>query len=274
MRVHLVALVLVLFTFACGGASTPPTTPPSNAAPTESTSAPPAEKPGEPHVMNLAFPNGGSGYLALPPGKDSGTKHGAILVIQEWWGMNDWIKENARRFAKQGYVALAVDLYRGKVATDMQTAHELSRGLPEDRALEDMKAAFDLLVSRPDVDPARIGVIGWCMGGGYSLALAAAEPRLRASVINYGKIITSKERIDAIKAAVLGNFAGDDKGIPADSVKQFEGAMKAAGKDVDIQIFDGAGHAFMNPNNANGYKEDAAKRAWERIDAFFARTLK
>src|SRR5512141_1452957 len=103
-----------------------------------------------------------SAYLALPEG---GGRKPAVIVIQEWWGLNDFVKGKADEFAKRGYVAFAPDLYRGKVATDPDTAHQLMRGMPEDRAIRDLKSAFDYLSSRDDVDPARIGAVGWCMGG-------------------------------------------------------------------------------------------------------------
>ncbi len=214
----------------------------------------------------------GSGYLSLPK-QDSG-KHPALIVIQEWWGLNDWIKEQTDRFAGEGYVALAVDLYRGQVASDPELAHELSRGLPADRAVSDMKAGVDYLASRNDVDPKRIGVIGWCMGGGYSLQLALADPRIAACVINYGSLVTDPATIDRIKAPILGNFGEEDRGIPPKDVRAFEAALIKAGKTADIKIYGGAGHAFENPNNKQGYVATAAKDAEGRIDAFFARTLR
>ena len=221
----------------------------------------------------ISFPSASgnaSGYLAVPPG--SGRKP-ALIVIQEWWGVNDWVRQQTDRFAGQGYVALAVDLYRGRVATTMEEAHELSRGLPEDRAVADLKAAVDYLSSRPDVDPKRIGVIGWCLGGGYSLALTTNDPRIAASVINYGRLVTDHATIARIPAPILGNFGADDRGIPPADVKAFGQALTAAGKLGDIKISDGAGHAFMNPNNKEGYNAAAAEDAWHRIDGFFARTL-
>jgi len=211
------------------------------------------------------------GFLALP---DSAGRHPALVVIQEWWGLNDWIKEQAQRFADQGYVALAVDLYRGKVASDPNMAHELMRGMPQDRALRDLKAAFDYLASRPDVNKDKIGSVGWCMGGGLSLQLAVHEPKLAACVVNYGAIPTDPSDIQKIRAPVLGNFGAEDHGIPRDAVHAFEKAMKAAGKTIDVKIYDGAGHAFENPNNKSGYRQDAAKDAWARMVGFFSKTLK
>jgi carboxymethylenebutenolidase len=196
-----------------------------------------------------------------------------VLVIQEWWGMNDWIKQDVARFASQGYVAVAVDLYRGKSTSDPGEAHELMRGLPEDRAMTDMKAGFDWLVARPDVDAQRIGVVGWCMGGGYALAFAVAEPRLAAAAINYGRLVTDPAKVNAINAAVLGNFAGLDRGIEPKDVQAFADSLKKDHKDADIKVYDGAKHGFMNPNNKDGYDGAAAKDAWARIDAWFAQKL-
>jgi carboxymethylenebutenolidase len=196
------------------------------------------------------------------------------VVIHEWWGLNDWVKEQAQKFAEQGYLALAVDLYRGKVASDPDLAHELSRGLPHDRALRDLKAAFDYLASRPDVRHDKIGSVGWCMGGGFSLLLAVNEPKLAACVVNYGSLPTAKDELERIQAPVLGNFGGEDRGIPPSAVEAFEGAMKAAQKSVDVKIYEGAGHAFENPNNKLGYREAAANDAWSRTLAFLNRTLK
>lgn len=212
-----------------------------------------------------------SGYLAVPGG---GGTHPGVVVIHEWWGLNDWIKENARKFAEKGYVALAVDLYRGKVTTDPGEAHELMRGLPQDHAVRDMKAAFDYLAARKDVDAKKIGSIGWCMGGGLSLQLAVREPRLAACVVNYGSMPTESADIQKISAPILGNFGAEDRGIPPSAVHEFEQAMKAAGKSIDAKIYDGAGHAFENPNNKGGYRPEAAADAWSRVFAFFAKTLK
>ncbi len=212
-----------------------------------------------------------TGYLTLPEAKG---RHPAIVVIHEWWGLNDWVKEQAEKFAQQGYVALAVDLYRGKSAASPDQAHELMRGLPQDRAIRDMKAAFDYLAARPDVIKDKIGSVGWCMGGGYSLLLAENEPKLAACVVNYGAMPTNPAIIQKIQAPVLGNFGAEDRGIPTDAVQAFEKAMKADGKTIDVKIYEGAGHAFENPNNKAGYRQDAAIDAWARMLGFFGKTLK
>jgi carboxymethylenebutenolidase len=211
------------------------------------------------------------GYLALP---DAAGRKPAIVVIQEWWGLNDFIRGKADDFARKGYVALAVDLYRGKVATDPDTAHQLMRGLPEDRAIRDLKAAVDYLRSRDDVDTTRIGSVGWCMGGGYSLALALAEPKLAGSVIYYGRLVTDDAAIKGLAVPLLGNFGGQDKGIPPDSVQAFEGKAKAAGRSVDFKIYPDAGHGFASSKDPGTFRAADAKDADARTDAFFEKTLK
>lgn len=238
---------------------------------TTSTPAPDPTRAAGPLVTFPSAQGDASGYLSVPAA--AGRKP-AVIVIQEWWGVDDWIRSQADRFAGQGYVALAVDLYRGKSTTSMEEAHELSRGLPEDRAIADLKAAVDYLTARADVDPNRIGVIGWCMGGGYALKLATADPRVKATVINYGSLITDSAAIARINGDVLGNFGGADRGIPADDVKKFEQDLTQHGKLGDIKIYEGAGHAFMNPNNTQGYNAAAAQDAWGRVDRFFDRTLR
>ena len=113
------------------------------------------------------------GVLYIPEGKGP---FPALVAIHEWWGLNDWVKEQASKLADQGYVTLAIDLYRGNVATTPEQAHEIMRGVPEDRATRDLLAASAYLRSLKQVDPARVGSIGWCMGGGYSLDLAIHDP--------------------------------------------------------------------------------------------------
>ena len=198
----------------------------------------------------------------------------AIVVIHEWWGLNDWVKEQASKLAGQGYVALAIDLYRGKVATTSEEAHELSRGLPHDRATRDLLAASSYLRSLKNVDPKRIGSIGWCMGGGYSLDLALNDPKLKAAVINYGRLATDEASLKKINAAILGIFGGLDKGIPVADVTKFGTELKQLGKTVEIHVFDDAGHGFENPNNKQGYVAYAAADAWKFTVDFLAKYLK
>lgn len=222
----------------------------------------------------VSYPSGSetvSGYLAVPDGPG---KKPAIVVIHEWWGMNGFAKGKADGFAKQGYVALAVDLYRGKVADNPDVAHQLMRGLPEDRAIRDLKAAAAYLRARPDVDGARVASIGWCMGGGYSLALALADPSLAGAVIDYGHLVTDPKTIASINVPLLGNFGGKDEGIPPADVRAFADQARKAGASVDFKIYPEAGHGFASSKDPAVFRPDDAKDADARADAFLAKVLR
>ena len=212
-----------------------------------------------------------SGTLYTPSGKGP---FPALIVIHEWWGLNDWVKEQASKLSDEGYATLAIDLYRGKVATTPDEAHEIMRGVPEDRAKRDLHAAFEFLASQPNVKKDRIGAIGWCMGGGYSLDVALQEPTLAADVINYGHLATDPDALKKINSPILGLFGAQDRGIPPEDVRKFGETLDKMGKKIDVKIYDDAGHAFENPNNKAGYREADAADAWQRTVAFLAANLK
>lgn len=223
---------------------------------------------------NVSYKSGDEavqGILYTPAGKGP---FPAIVVIHEWWGLNDWVKEQASKISDEGYVTLAIDLYRGKVATTPDEAHEIMRGVPEDRAKRDLHAAVEFLKSQPNVQADRLGAIGWCMGGGYALDIALQEPTLKADVINYGHLATDPQSIAQINASILGLFGAQDRGIQVEDVKKFEQTLKQQGKKVEIVIYPDAGHGFENPNNKDGYRAADTADAWQRTVKFFAATLK
>jgi carboxymethylenebutenolidase len=211
------------------------------------------------------------GFLYTPSGNGP---FPALIVIHEWWGLNDWVKDEASKLADQGYVTLAIDLYRGKVATTPEVAHEIMRGVPEDRAKRDLDSAFTYLASQPNVKKDRVGAIGWCMGGGYSLDVALQQPTLAADVINYGHLATDTDRLKKINAPILGLFGAQDHGITPDDVHKFQASLQQLGKKVEIKIYDDAGHAFENPNNKDGYRPADAADAWKRTVEFLEANLK
>jgi carboxymethylenebutenolidase len=226
-----------------------------------------------PKTETVQFPNGKEtigGFLALP---DKPGPHPGLIVVHEWWGLNDWVKEQTVKLASEGYVVLAVDLYRGKTATDPSDAHELMRGLPQDRAISDMQAAFEYMRTRKDVKVDHIGVVGWCMGGGLALQLAIHQPRLAACVVNYGSLPTDPNDMQQINAPVMGNFGADDKGITVADVQAFDKAMRESRRLVSLKIYPGAGHGFENPNNTSAYRPEAAADAWTRTVIFLKRVL-
>jgi carboxymethylenebutenolidase len=213
-----------------------------------------------------------TGYLARPAGS-KGPLPG-LIVIHEWWGLNDNIRAMTRRLAGEGYLALAVDLYGGQVAADRDAAYALMTATNERPAgaEDNLRQAYAYLAGELEV-PA-VGSIGWCFGGGWSLTTALLLPgQLDAAVIYYGHLVTDPQRLATLDMPVLGLFGEQDQGIPLDGVRAFEGALKELGKDAKIVVYPGADHAFANPSGRN-YQPETAEKAWQETTAFLERTLK
>jgi carboxymethylenebutenolidase len=211
------------------------------------------------------------GYLAHPvAGAD--TLPG-ILVIHEWWGLNDNIRAMARRLAGEGYAALAVDLYGGESAGDPQAARRLMQAAMQDRqaGIRNLAAAADFLRGR---GAERLGTIGWCFGGGWSLQAALQLPeQVDAAVMFYGQPVTDPQELARLDAPLLGLFGGADRGIPVDTVRRMEAELEQLGKPATIHVYPDANHAFANPSGQS-YDAAAAEDAWRRTTAFFAAHLK
>jgi len=211
-----------------------------------------------------------TGYLAVPEGRGP---YPALVVIHEWWGLNDQIRAVAADLAKAGYAALAVDLYRGSVTTSVDEARKLAMGLDSSRAISDLHEAFQFLSGRSYVKKGKVGSVGWCMGGGYSLGLALSEPGLAACVVYYGRLENDIAKLSKIRSPVLGFFGQDDASIPVAAVNVFETAMRQAGREIETHIYPGAGHAFANPTRTEAYRPEATKDSWSRMMKFLASTL-
>ena len=194
----------------------------------------------------------------------------AVLLIHEWWGLNDQIKSVAADFAAQGYLGLAIDLYDGQVATTPDQAQALTRTIDPKVATDTLVTWARWLKGNPD-STGRLGVIGWCFGGGWSLALSLAEP-VDATVIYYGRCTQSAAELAALKGPVLGHFGTQDKFITVAMVEGFKKALAEAGKPAEIYFYD-ANHAFANPTGASYDQADAAL-AWSRTTAFLTKNLK
>lgn len=213
-----------------------------------------------------------TGFLARPAGAEGALP--GLIVIHEWWGLNDNIRAMTQRLAGEGYVALAVDLYGGQAAADPDAAYKLMTAANErpTTAEDNLRQAYAHLTG--ELEAPAVASIGWCFGGGWSLATALLLPdRLDAAVIYYGHLVTDRERLAALKMPILGLFGEQDQGIPIDSVRAFEAALKELGKDATIVVYPGADHAFANPSGKN-YQPEAAEKAWQETVAFLARTLK
>lgn len=208
------------------------------------------------------------GYLATPDGEV--TDRPGVLVIHEWWGLNDNIRKMTRKLAAEGYAALAVDLYGGEVADEPDAAMKLVRSVDEARAEANLRQAHQWLTEHGATTTASIG---WCFGGGWSLRTALLLPEsLDAAVIYYGRPVTDHDRLAALQMPVLGHFGAEDDSIPPKDARAFEAALSKAGVAHNIHIYDDAGHAFANPSGQR-YVEAAAAKAWERTRDFLAEHL-
>jgi len=211
------------------------------------------------------------GYLAMPA--DVTGPLPGIIVIHEWWGLNDNIRKMTRRLAGEGYMALAVDLYRGQVADNPEDARKLMVQMlkaPE-KADENLRQAYTYL--KKTVGVPRIGVIGWCLGGGWALRTVLLFPQqLDAAVIYYGSVGVSEKELKPVQVPILGFFGSEDRAISVNSVETFRSTLKRLGKQADIRIYQGAGHAFANPSGTH-YQAFAAQDAWHRTLAFLGEKL-
>lgn len=204
--------------------------------------------------------------LALPATTPAPT----VMLIHEWWGLNDQIKSVAAALAEQGYAALAIDLYDGQVTDQPNDARALMQAV-NGEAATDTVASWAAWLTGHEASNGKLGTVGWCFGGGWSLNASIAHPA-DATVIYYGRVIQSVENLGKLKGPVMGHFATRDGWITKDMVETFEANMAAADKPVTSHWYE-ADHAFANPTQAR-YDEPNAKLAWDRTLAFYAENLK
>jgi carboxymethylenebutenolidase len=248
---------------------------------------------GDPSIQNglqlqnksVEYTEGSLGYLVYPNSTDKNTtsttgqqqqKLSAVVMIHEWWGLNDNIKEMADELAGEGYVVLAADLYNGEVATDPNRARELSSSVRENpqQAITNLQSAVQYLASLPNVNSSRIASLGWCFGGGQSLQLAlnSEQQPLAATVIYYGNLVNDTNELSKIKWPVLGIFGDQDNSIPVDSVRAFGRGLNETGVTNEIYIYPGVGHAFANPSGDN-YAPQETTDAWQKTLTFLDKYL-
>jgi carboxymethylenebutenolidase len=225
-----------------------------------------------------------TGYLAEPERPDSvleargldpsATNLPGLVVIHEWWGLNDNIRAATRRLAGEGYRALAVDLYRGATAETPEDAQALMQTAM--KSPEDMRANLQAAVNylHEEVNAPRVGVMGWCFGGGMALNAAVAQPEtLDALVVYYGRVHdVERSELAALDMPLMGHFGEQDSSIPVENVASFEQTLNDLGKDVEMHMYPNAGHAFANPSGQN-YNPDAAATAWDRTTRFLRDAL-
>jgi carboxymethylenebutenolidase len=212
------------------------------------------------------------GYLAMPG--DAAEPLPGIILIHEWWGLNDNIKAMTRQLAAEGYVVLAVDLYGGATAETPADAERLMAATlgEADLTARNLRQAYDYL-EKYALAP-RVAAIGWCLGGAWSLETALLLPdMLDAMVMYYGLPITNRERLATLEMPVLGFFGGLDASIPVRQVQDFRSTLQELGKNAEVLIYPRADHAFANPSGGN-YNAEAAEESWDKTLAFLARHLK
>lgn len=207
-----------------------------------------------------------TGYLAAP--KEAEGDLPGIIVIHEWWGLNDNIRKMTRALAGEGYRALAVDLYDDQVAESPDKAKEYMQAAMgnQEAAQANLKAAYQYL--EEEKNAGRIGVIGWCFGGGWSLRTALMMPdKIDATVIYYGQLVTDKQDLKKLQMPLIGFFGSEDSAIPPKKVREFESTLEELGKEASIRIYEGANHAFANPSGER-YDPEAATDAWKKTTMF------
>ena len=210
-----------------------------------------------------------SGFLAQPVTEGN---YPGIVIIHEWWGLNDQVKSMADILAREGYVVLAVDLFEGNVATTIEGAQANLRDNPNEETLPRMQAALEYLRDLPNVDRDRMASLGWCYGGGQSFQLGINED-LKAIVIYYGRISTDEADLAELQEPMLGIFGAEDASIPVEDVREFERILKEQGTSADIYVYEGAGHAFANPTNTQAFREEQAIDAWNKTLDFLRLNL-
>ena len=213
------------------------------------------------------------GYLVR---SQANGKRPAIIVVQEWWGLNNHIKDIARRYAAEGYVAIAPDLYSRlghTVTADPNEAGKLMNSLRQEDGLKDLNATVAYLKTVPDVDANRLGVTGFCMGGSYALMLPCVNSSIKAAVPFYGQVPNPDAPIKNLAAPVLYIYGEDDGWITKADVQRLANALKKYNKPGEIKTYPGASHAFFNDTRKDVYKPAEAKDAWTRALAFFKQNL-
>ena len=224
----------------------------------------------------VQYPSGNvtmNAFVAAPNTKE---RRPAVIVVQEWWGLTDHIKDIARRCASEGYVAIAPDLYSRlghALTTDAGEAGKLMNTLKQEDGLNDLNATVAYLKSVPEVDGTRIGVTGFCMGGSYALMLPCVNPAIKAAVPFYGQVPNPDAPLQKLACPVLYLYGEDDGWITKADVQRLAAALKKYNKPGEIKTYPGAPHAFFRDNDPSVYRPEAAKDAWERTKAFFKQHL-
>jgi carboxymethylenebutenolidase len=225
-----------------------------------------------PDVEFAANGSSATGYLSLPDDAD-GQGHG-VIVLQEWWGVDDHVRGICDRLAGEGFVALAPDLYHGETTEQPDEAEQKMMAMDMARAETEMRGAAEHLIAHEAVRGSHVGSVGFCLGGGLSLWAASANPQIGAAVTFYYVMPHGKPDFAQIQCPVLGHFGTADQFVSVEEASQLGTELEEAGVPVSFEYYDGAGHAFFNDTNRLGtYDPEAAERSWGRTVAFLRESL-
>lgn len=197
----------------------------------------------------------------------------AVVVIQEWWGLVAHIEGVVDRFANEGFLAIAPDLYHGQIAKSPDEAQRMKLELDAERAEREIASAGEFLLKRPECTSKTYGLVGFCLGGGLAQFTGAREANVSGTVSFYGGFKKAPIDWNHLSGPILLIYGEDDKGVPAEQGREIEQKLKQLGKQVELKIYPGADHAFFNETGRN-YKKDAAEDAWTRTMAFFRRHIR
>lgn len=274
MQWHIVTLLILVVPGLAACAVNPAVEPATNPAidpklhgetPAEQTNTVGQRGPYEVSAQTVEYIASVQGHYATPASEGP---FPGVVMIHEWWGLNEHIKAMAEHLASHGYAVLAVDLYEGTVATTPGEARAAMQAVDQEAAVANMQAAADYLRVH---GAERVASLGWCFGGAQSLQLSLNEP-VDATVIYYGRPVTDPEALSALDAPVLGIFAANDASIPQEQVRDFDLALMEADIERDIYLFEGAEHAFANPSG-DRFNRRAAEEAWGHTLTFLAQQL-
>ena len=224
-------------------------------------------------MPDIEFPSSGTsapGYLAVPDGE-----HGpAVIVLQEWWGVDEHIRSLCDRLAAEGFYALAPDLYRGETTTQPSEAEQKMMALSMAEVEKDMCGAAEYLASQPGFEGPGVGAVGFCLGGGLAIWAAATCPNIAAAVTYYYVMPHGKPDFSGIDGPVLGHFGTEDEFVPVADANKLEAELKDANVDTTFYYYEGGGHAFFNDTNRLGtFDQELAQSSWERTVSFLHSAL-
>jgi len=224
--------------------------------------------------MHAFYKNGEQGVDAFLSRPTATGKHPALIVLHEWWGMDSHFRDLSRKLAREGYVVLVPDLYHGQLTMDPEIAARLKTSLDLERAVQDILGGVPYLRGLPFVDGERVGIVGFCMGGGLALLAACRQPSWKAAVIYFQSLFPDPMELEGLSCPLLGHYGEEDDVTPLSEVEEFRATLEKGNKEHEIHLYPGAGHAFTNDMHPERYHAEATEISWTRTLEFLSKHLK